>query len=544
MTNLVNDLKGTIEKIKLGGPTHAREKHLKRGKLLPRERITQLLDPGSPFLEFSQLAGHELYDGIDIPCGSLLTGIGKVHGHECAIVANDSTVKGGTFFPITVKKYLRIQEIAKENNLPCIHLVDSGGAYLPLQSDVFPDRDHFGRIFYNIAQMSSMGIPQIAVVMGSCTAGGAYIPSMCDESVIVDKNGTIFLGGPPLVKAATKEVVTAEELGGARMHSSKSGVTDHFATSDSHALALTRQIVSTLNIKKNINIPISQNPIEEPLYDPLELRGCLSLDPSKTFDIKRIIARIVDGSRFNEFKKDYSPEIVTGFAKIYGYPVGIVANNKDGILFSSSSLKATHFIQLCNQRKIPLVFIQHIKGFMVGKQYEQGGIAKDGAKMVTAVSCAKVPKFTLIVGGSYGAGNYGMCGRAFSPRFLWMWPNARISVMGGQQASTVLTTVKETQYEQNIRKEIKTQNMTFNSPEEETKYIEDRIQKEHGEELEKLSKVTTDKYELEGHSYYSSSRLWDDGVIDPADSRFVLGCALSSSLNNPIPETDYGVFRM
>jgi 3-methylcrotonyl-CoA carboxylase beta subunit len=511
----VDDLKAVVAKIKLGGDEKARKKHVERGKLLARERIDTLLDAGSPFLEVGQLAGHELYDE-EVPSGGMVTGIGRVSGQEVVIVANDATVKGGTYYPITVKKHLRAQEIALQNKLPSIYLVDSGGANLPKQADVFPDKEHFGRIFYNQATMSRVGLPQIAVVMGSCTAGGAYVPCMADEAVIVDKNGTIFLGGPPLVKAATGQDVSAEELGGAKMHCSTSGVTDHFAANDYHALEITRRIVANLNRKKQPSVVITEP--EEPLYDANELLGIIPKDTKKQFDVRHIIARLVDGSKFDEFKQLYGNTLVCGFARVHGMPVGIVANN--GILFGESATKGAHFIELCNQRGIPLVFLQNITGFMVGKQYEQGGIAKDGAKMVRAVSCATVPKFTIVVGGSFGAGNYGMCGRAYSPRFMWMWPNARISVMGGEQAASVLATVQ--------RDNLKLKGKDW-SAEEEAAFKAPIIA----------------KYEKEGHPYFSSARLWDDGIIDPRDTRRVLGLALSASLNAPIePSTDFGVFRM
>ncbi|KAJ1983397.1 Methylcrotonoyl-CoA carboxylase beta chain, mitochondrial [Dimargaris verticillata] len=514
MGRLVDQLRQDIAQIQLGGGEEARQRHLKRGKLLPRERVSHLLDRGSPFLELSQLAGHQLYDDL-VPAGGLIAGIGRVQGIECMIVANDPTVKGGTYYPITVKKHLRAQEIAKENRLPCLYLVDSGGANLPRQANVFPDREHFGRIFYNQANLSAQGIPQIAVVMGSCTAGGAYVPAMADESIIVRNQGTIFLGGPPLVKAATGEVVTAEALGGADLHCRTSGVTDHYALSDEHALVLARRVVSTLNYTKAV--PLTTQPSEAPLYPASELGGIVGDNLKKPFDIKNVIARVVDGSRFQEFKEFYGTTLVTGFAHIHGYPVGIVANN--GILFSESALKGAHFIQLCNQRGIPLVFLQNITGFMVGSSAEAGGIAKNGAKLVTAVSCSQVPKFTVIVGGSFGAGNYGMCGRAYGPRFLWMWPNARISVMGGEQAANVLAQVKRDG-------------------------LEKKGQSWSAEEEEKFKAPVQAQYETEGHPYFSSARLWDDGVIDPADTRRVLGLALSASLNAPIPPTQFGVFRM
>jgi len=510
----INALREQVTQIEKGGGEHARALHKKRGKMLARERIQSLLDSGSPFLELSQLAGHKLYKD-DVPAGSIITGIGLIHGRECMIVANDATVKGGTYYPITVKKHLRAQEIAEQNHLPCLYLVDSGGAFLPRQDDVFPDRDHFGRIFFNQARMSGKGIPQIAVVMGSCTAGGAYIPAMADESIIVQKTGTIFLGGPPLVKAATGEVVTAEELGGADLHCKVSGVTDHLASDDAHALAIARQVVSTLNYQKPKLLEM-RDP-EPPLYSPSEIPGIIPADSRLPFDVREIIARIVDGSRFKEFKKNYGETLVTGFAHLHGFPVGIVANN--GILFSESALKGAHFIELCSQRNIPLIFLQNITGFMVGKSYEEGGIAKNGAKMVTAVSCANVPKFTVLIGGSFGAGNYGMCGRAYSPRFLWMWPNARISVMGGEQAASVLATVHKDKLERSGK--------TWPSEEEET-----------------FKNSIREKYEKEGHPYYSSARLWDDGVIAPQDTRDVLGLALSSALNAPIDKTNFGVFRM
>ncbi|KAJ1962237.1 Methylcrotonoyl-CoA carboxylase beta chain, mitochondrial [Dispira parvispora] len=514
MNVLVNQLKDDIGKVQLGGGEESCKRHLARGKLLPRDRVMKLLDPGSPFLELSQLAGHKLYD-TDVPCGGLITGIGRIKGVECMIVANDPTVKGGTYFPITVKKHLRAQEIARENRLPCVYLVDSGGANLPRQADVFPDREHFGRIFYNQATMSAMGIPQVAVVMGSCTAGGAYVPAMADESIIVRKQGTIFLGGPPLVKAATGEVVSAEELGGADLHCRTSGVTDHYATSDEHALVLARRVVGNLNYEKKI--PVTVRPTVEPLYPTADLAGIVGDNLKKPLDIRNVISRIVDGSQFSEFKELYGTTLVTGFARIHGYPVGIVANN--GILFSESALKGAHFIQLCNQRGIPLVFLQNITGFMVGSSAEAGGIAKNGAKLVTAVSCSNVPKFTVIVGGSFGAGNYGMCGRAYSPRFLWMWPNARISVMGGEQAANVLAQVK--------RDGMAKKGIDWDPKEEEAFKLPLR-----------------ERYEAEGHPYFSSARLWDDGVIDPADTRKVLGLALSASFNAPIEPTRFGVFRM
>ncbi|MEW5740158.1 MAG: carboxyl transferase domain-containing protein [Myxococcota bacterium] len=514
MRGLVEDLKAQVAKVSLGGGEDARKKHLARGKLLPRERVNGLLDPGTPFLELSQLAGHGMYDG-GAPGGGIITGIGRVSGRECVIVCNDATVKGGTYFPVTVKKHLRAQEIAGENRLPCIYLVDSGGANLPNQDEVFPDREHFGRIFFNQAQLSSKGIPQIAVVMGSCTAGGAYVPAMSDESVIVKNQGTIFLGGPPLVKAATGEVVTAEDLGGGDVHTRLSGVADHLAQNDTHALAIARRIVSHLNVEKRPNIPL-RTPVA-PKYPADELYGVIPTDTKKPFDVREIITRVVDGSEFDEWKARYGTTLVTGFAHLYGMPVGILANN--GILFSESALKGAHFIELCCQRKIPLLFLQNITGFMVGRKYENEGIAKNGAKMVTAVSTAAVPKLTLIIGGSFGAGNYGMCGRAYGPRFLFMWPNARISVMGGEQAASVLATVKRDGIEAKGGKWSKEEEEAFKAP-------------------------IRAQYEEQGHPYYASARLWDDGVIDPADTRMTLALALSATLNTPVPETTFGVFRM
>jgi 3-methylcrotonyl-CoA carboxylase beta subunit len=510
----VADLREKVAKIREGGGAGAREKHLSRGKLLPRERVRTLLDPGSPFLELSQLAAYGMYGG-DVPAAGMITGIGRIAGRECVVVVNDATVKGGTYFPVTVKKHLRAQEIARQNRLPCLYLVDSGGANLPNQDDVFPDREHFGRIFYNQATMSAEGIPQIAVVMGSCTAGGAYVPAMSDESVIVKNQGTIFLAGPPLVKAAIGEVVSAEELGGADVHSRVSGVTDHYALNDAHALGIARSIVARLN---NVKAPgVALREPKPPLYDPHEVYGAVSIEMRKPYDVREVIARIVDGSELDEFKQLYGTTLVTGFAHIWGYPVGIVANN--GILFSESALKAAHFIELCGQRGIPLIFLQNISGFMVGKKYEAAGIAKDGAKMVTAVACANVPKFTVIIGGSFGAGNYGMCGRAFGPRFLWMWPNARISVMGGEQAAAVLATVRRDALEGNGKSWSAEEEAAFKAP-------------------------LLAQYETQGHPYYASARLWDDGVIDPAETRMVLGLALSASLNAPIEKTRFGVFRM
>ncbi len=514
MRELVEELRGQVDRLKLGGGEAAREKHLSRGKLLPRERVRTLLDPGSPFLELSQLAAYGVYDE-EVPSAGLITGIGRVSGRECMIVANDATVKGGTYYPLTVKKHLRAQEIAEQNHLPCLYLVDSGGANLPRQDEVFPDREHFGRIFFNQANMSAKGIPQVAVVMGSCTAGGAYVPAMADESIIVKDQGTIFLGGPPLVKAATGEVVSAEELGGAEVHTRTSGVTDHMAMNDAHALGLARRIVANLNRPK-------QHPLElaaprPPLYDPSELYGIVPTDLRRPYEVREVIARLVDGSELDEFKPLYGTSLVCGFARILGYPVGIVANN--GILFSESALKGAHFVELCCQRGIPLVFLQNISGFMVGRKYEAGGIAKDGAKLVTAVACAQVPKFTVILGGSFGAGNYGMCGRAYSPRLLWMWPNARISVMGGEQAAGVLATVR--------RDGIEAKGGSWPAEEEEAFKAPIRAQ-----------------YEAQGHPFYASARLWDDGIVDPADTRTSLALGLSMSLNAPIPQTRFGVFRM
>jgi len=519
MRGLVDDLRNQLAQSALGGGEKARAKHTERGKLLPRERIRALLDAGSPFLEFSPLAAHGMYDGA-APGAGVVTGIGRVHGIEVVVVANDATVKGGTYFPMTVKKHLRAQEIALENRLPCIYLVDSGGAFLPLQDEVFPDRDHFGRIFYNQARLSALNIPQIAVVMGSCTAGGAYVPAMSDETIIVREQGTIFLGGPPLVKAATGEVVDAESLGGADVHTSISGVADHFAENDQHALAIARDIVANLNRRKSLSVT-TREPVE-PKYAGDELYGVIPTDTRRPFDIREVIARIVDGSEFQEFKARYGKTLVCGFAHLYGYPIGIVANN--GILFPESALKGAHFIELCNQRDIPLVFLQNITGFMVGKKYEQAGIAKDGAKMVTAVACSHVPKFTVIIGGSFGAGNYAMCGRGYQPRFLWMWPNARISVMGGEQAASVLATVRRDGIEADGKSWPKDDEDRFKTP-------------------------IREQYERQGHPYYASARLWDDGVIDPADTRRVLGLAVSAALNAPIEKvsTDskrFGVFRM
>ena len=514
MSALVADLRAKIDQVAAGGGEAARAKHVARGKLLPRERVRTLLDAGSPFLELSQLAALNMYDN-EAPCAGIITGIGRVLGQECMVVVNDATVKGGTYFPMTVKKHLRAQEIAAQNNLPCIYLVDSGGANLPTWEEVFPDREHFGRIFYNQANMSAAGIPQIAVVMGSCTAGGAYVPAMSDEAVIVRGQGTIFLGGPPLVKAATGEIVTPEELGGAEVHTRHSGVADHYALNDAHALAIARSIVGNLNRVKQVNTVLREP--REPLYPAEELRGVIPADTRKPYDVREVIARVVDASELDEFKQNYGTTLVTGFAHIHGYPIGIVANN--GILFSESALKAAHFIELCSQRGIPLLFLQNITGFMVGKKYETSGIARDGAKMVTAVSCARVPKFTVIIGGSYGAGNYGMCGRAYSPRFLWMWPNARVSVMGGPQAASVLATVK--------RDGIEAKGGSWSKEEEEA-----------------FKQPILEQYDRNGHPYYASARLWDDGVIAPEDTRRVLGLALSAALNAPIEATRFGVFRM
>ena len=514
MQGQVKDLEETLEAIKEGGGEKSRDRHLSRGKLLPRDRVAALIDPGSPFLELSQLAAMGVY-GENVHAAGIITGVGRVKGQECMIVANDATVKGGTYYPLTVKKHLRAQTIAQENNLPCIYLVDSGGANLPHQDEVFPDRDHFGHIFFNQANMSARNIPQIAVVMGSCTAGGAYVPAMADESIIVKEQGTIFLAGPPLVKAATGEVVTAEELGGADVHCRTSGVADHLAQNDNHALQLARDAIARLNRIKPLFMDIKES--VEPLYDSREIYGIIPKDSRQPYDVREIIARIVDGSEFDEFKALYGTTLVCGFSRIFGYPVGIVANN--GILFGESAQKGAHFIELCAQRKIPLVFLQNITGFMVGKQYENDGIAKHGAKMVTAVATAQVPKLTVLVGGSFGAGNYGMCGRAYDPRFLFMWPNARISVMGGEQAAGVLAQVKR---------------------DKKTKAGEDWSEQEEAQ----FKQPIIDDYEKQGHPYYASARLWDDGVIDPADTRMVLGLALSASLNKEIEDTKFGIFRM
>ena len=512
---LIEELRESIEKVKEGGGEKYVDNHRDRGKTLARERISTICDPGTPFLELSPLAAWEMYDGKAASAG-IVTGIGVVHGKECLFVANDATVKGGSYYPITVKKHIRAQEVANFNHLPCIYLVDSGGAFLPMQDEVFPDKGHFGRIFRNQAVLSGKGIPQIAAVLGSCTAGGAYVPAMSDESIIVKGNGTIFLAGPPLVKAATGEEVTAEELGGADLHASESGVADHFADDEPTALKMVRDAVENINAANKTRLDVQ--PPEEPAHDVDDLLGIIPQDNRTPYDVREVIARVVDGSRFHEFKARYGNTLVCGFARIHGYPVGIVANN--GILFSESSLNGTHFVELCGQRGIPLVFLQNITGFMVGRKYEAGGIAKDGAKLVTAVSCVPVPKFTVIIGGSHGAGNYGMCGRAYDPRFLFMWPNARISVMGGPQAADVLATVKQDQ-------------RTREGKEPMTE-----------DEVEEFRAPILEKYEREGSPYYSTARLWDDGIIDPRDTRDVLGLAISASLNAPMPDTDYGIFRM
>jgi len=519
MRALVEDLRAEAERVREGGGAAAREKHLARGKLLPRDRVRALIDPASPFLEVGQLAARGVYKD-EVPSAGIITGIGRVSGRECMIVANDATVKGGTYFPLTVKKHLRAQEIAEQNRLPCLYLVDSGGANLPNQDEVFPDRDHFGRIFFNQANMSAKGIPQIAVVMGSCTAGGAYVPAMSDQSIIVRDQGTIFLAGPPLVKAATGEVVSAEDLGGAEVHSRVSGVTDHMAESDAHALGIARRIVAGLNTRKPASLDIL--PPRQPLHATEGIYGLIPADLRQPYDVREVIARLVDGSEFDEFKPLYGATLVTGFARLHGYPVGIIANN--GVLFSESAQKGAHFIELCCQRGIPLVFLQNITGFMVGRKYESGGIAKDGAKMVTAVATTTVPKFTVVIGGSFGAGNYGMCGRAYAPRFLWMWPNARIGVMGGEQAASVLSTIRR-----------------------------DAIEAKGGswpaEEEERFKAPLREQYETQGHPYYASARLWDDGIIDPAETRTVLALAISASLNAPIESwagrgPGFGLFRM
>jgi 3-methylcrotonyl-CoA carboxylase beta subunit len=514
MRGLVDDLRARFASVSGGGGAEARAKHASRGKLLPRERVDHLLDPGAPFLEVGQFAANGMYDD-QAPAAGLITGIGRVEGVTCMIVANDATVKGGTYYPLTVKKHLRAQEIAEQNHLPCIYLVDSGGAFLPRQDEVFPDRDHFGRIFFNQANMSAKGIPQIAVVMGSCTAGGAYVPAMSDETIIVRNQGTIFLGGPPLVKAATGEVVTAEDLGGADVHTRTSGVADHFAENDAHALCIARRIMANVNRAKHPHMALGQ--ANEPLYDAEEIYGIIPTDTRKPYDVREIIARMVDGSRFDEFKARYGSTLVTGFAQLYGYPVGIVANN--GILFGESAQKGAHFIELCTQRVIPLLFLQNITGFMVGRKYENGGIAKDGAKMVMAVSTAQVPKITMLIGGSFGAGNYGMCGRAFAPRFLWTWPNSRISVMGGEQAASVLATVRRDGVEAKGGAWSAAEEAAFRAP-------------------------IREQYETQGNPYYATARLWDDGIVDPAQSRRVLGLSLSAALHAPIAATKFGVFRM
>ncbi len=517
MQALVADLRERLAAVRhdgAGGDERARRKHLDRGKLLVRDRVDRLLDPGSPFLELSALAANGMYDDA-VPSAGIVTGVGRVSGRECVVVANDATVKGGTYYPLTVKKHLRAQEVARANRLPCLYLVDSGGAFLPMQEDVFPDREHFGRIFFNQANLSAAGIPQVAAVLGSCTAGGAYVPAMSDESVIVKDQGTIFLGGPPLVKAATGEVVTAEDLGGGDVHARRSGVVDHLAADDAEALAILRSIVATFERREAPSLV--QHPPEEPVEDPAGLYDVVPTDPRTPYDVREVVRRLVDGSRFHEFKALYGETLVCGFARIWGYPVGIVANN--GILFSSSSLKGAHFIELCNQRGIPLVFLQNITGFMVGREYENGGIARDGAKLVTAVACSVVPKFTVVIGGSFGAGNYGMCGRAYDPRFLWMWPNARISVMGGEQAASVLATVRRDG-------------------------LEARGEEWSAADEEEFKAPIRDTYEHQGSPYYSTARLWDDGVIDPVDTRRVLGMGLAAASNAPVPEPSYGIFRM
>src|SRR6201996_7957080 len=514
MKSLVAELRGRLDQVAGGGGEASRKRHTSRGKMLARERVDLLLDPGTAFLELSSLAAYDLYGG-DVHSASIVTGVGRIAGRECVIVANDATIKGGTYYPMTVKKHLRAQDVARQNNLPCVYMVDSGGAFLPLQDEIFPDERHFGRIFYNQAQMSAQGIPQIAIVMGSCTAGGAYVPAMSDESIIVRNQGTIFLGGPPLVKAATGEIVTAEELGGADVHSRQSGVTDHYAQNDQHAIGIARRIVATLKPSERAHLNMREP--REPLFAAEEIYGVVSADARTPFDVRDIIARLVDGSEFDEFKKLYGQTLICGFAHVWGYPVGIIANN--GILFSESSLKGAHFIELCCQRQIPLVFLQNITGFMVGKKYEAGGIARDGAKLVTAVATAGVPKFTVVIGGSYGAGNYGMSGRAYSPRFLWMWPNARISVMGGEQASMVLSQVR--------RDGIEAKGDTWSAQEE-----------------DKFREPIRAQYESQGNPYYATARLWDDGVIDPADTRLVLGLGLSAAANAPIEPTRFGLFRM
>ncbi len=527
MRALTEGLRERLEKVRRGGSESARAKHLDRGKLLVRDRVDRLLDPGSPFLELSPLAAYGMYDDA-VPSAGIVTGIGRVSGRECVVVANDATVKGGTYYPMTVKKHLRAQEVARANRLPCVYLVDSGGAFLPMQDEVFPDKEHFGRIFFNQANLSARGVPQVAAVMGSCTAGGAYVPAMSDETVIVKEQGTIFLGGPPLVKAATGEVVSAEDLGGGDVHARKSGVVDHLAEDDAHALAIVRSIVGTFERQharldgatrapQRGGAGLTQHEVEEPAEDPEGLYDVVPTDSRTPYDVREVIRRVVDASRFHEFKALYGETLVCGFARIWGYPVGIVANN--GILFSESSLKGAHFIELCNQRGIPLVFLQNITGFMVGREYENGGIARDGAKLVTAVACSVVPKFTVVIGGSFGAGNYGMCGRAYDPRFLWMWPNARISVMGGEQAASVLATVR--------RDGLEARGDDWSAADEEA-----------------FKAPIRDQYEHQGSPYYSTARLWDDGVIDPVDTRRVLGMGLAAAAHAPIPEPSYGVFRM
>ena len=520
MKELVDELRARLAVVRQGGSEAARKKHTDRGKLLARDRVDALLDPGSPFLELSALAATGMYDDA-VPSAGIVTGVGLISGRTCVVVANDATVKGGTYYPITVKKHLRAQEVARANKLPCIYLVDSGGAFLPMQDEVFPDRTHFGRIFYNQATMSGEGIPQVAAVMGSCTAGGAYVPAMSDETVIVKEQGTIFLGGPPLVKAATGEVVTAEELGGGDVHARKSGVVDHLAEDDAHALAIVRSIVSTLP-EPGVSTSSTAGDVEEPAVDPHTLYDVVPTDTRTPYDVREVITRVVDGSHFHEFKKLYGETLVCGFAKVWGHQVGIIANN--GILFSESALKGAHFIELCNQRRIPLVFLQNITGFMVGKEYETGGIARDGAKLVTAVACSVVPKFTVVIGGSFGAGNYGMCGRAYDPRFLWMWPNARISVMGGEQAASVLATVRRDALQ--------------------SKAGSDAGDVWSAEDEEAFKAPIRDQYEHQGSPYYSTARLWDDGVIDPLETRRVLGMGLAAVAHAPIPEPSYGIFRM
>src|SRR5579871_2173212 len=517
MEQAVKKLRAEVDRAREGGPESSRRRHLERGKLLVRDRIRKLLDPSSAFLELSPLAAWGMYDG-EAPGAGIVTGIGRIQGREAMVVANDATVKGGTYYPITVKKHLRAQEIALQNHLPCVYLVDSGGAFLPLQSEVFPDRDHFGRIFYNMARMSAAGIPQVAAVMGSCTAGGAYVPAMCDENIIVREQGTIFLGGPPLVRAATGEEVSAEDLGGGDVHTRLSGVSDHLADDDEHALAIARSIFESLGPPSGVEYALQQSQPEDPYYDPREIYGVVSADTRRPYEVRELIARLVDGSRMHEFKARYATTLVTGFARIYGYPVGIIANN--GVLFSESALKATHFIELCCARRIPLLFLQNITGFIVGKRYEQGGIAKDGAKMVNAVANAQVPKFTVIIGASNGAGNYGMCGRAYSPRLLFMWPTSRISVMGGEQAANTLLTVKLDQLKRSGQSMSEAEQAEFVRP-------------------------TREKYEVESSCYYSTARLWDDGVLDPLETRAALALGIAAAYNAPIPPaTSFGVVRM